>query len=467
MNRTTGRRAGCLALLPILCLLSVLSGTAAGETRAIYGALTPAPETLRACTLPEMTPGKVLLETDCRYTDPVVISSDNILLDCRGGTITGMHRRGITIRPGLKNITIRDCRLDDTGGILIEGQTPSDDAAARDEARANSSQGVVLDHLTITKSYMTGVFVDHYVVGATIRNSIVADGHHVGIYLEHGSQKNVVSGNLIRNNGLFTNKGIRRIGPTRREGLSVDGSAYNLIENNIFDSNAFGGIFHYKNCWEFHTTNPESRPRLQGSDGNVIRGNVFRNMDIGIWVASRQARDLVMWDCGDKSPYDSPVSLAPMMGDRPWGQSDTFLGYHFNPELIAGFVDKNALAPRWPFPMELHLYEDFAEDNTYQDNCFENLVTGIRIEDDGNTVRDNLFVGDFEYLYLGSPFRAKMLNRPIEGTVIEGNKNASPSSRSFLQNSFLADDEHKDTVIVQPDAGSSVPAPDTCKTGQI
>ncbi len=325
MNRTTGRRAGCLAL-PILCLLSVLSGTAAGETQAIYGALTPAPETLRACTLPEMTPGKVLLETDCRYTEPVVISADNILLDCRGGTITGMHRRGITIRPGLKNITIRDCRLDDTGGILIEGQTPSDDAAARDEARANSSQGVVLDHLTITKSYMTGVFVDHYVVGATIRNSIVADGHHVGIYLEHGSQRNVVSGNLIRNNGLFTNKGIRRIGPTRREGLSVDGSAYNLIENNIFDSNAFGGIFHYKNCWEFHTTNPESRPRLQGSDGNVIRGNVFRNMDIGIWVASRQARDLVMWDCGDKSPYGSPVSLAPMMGDRPWGQSDTFLG---------------------------------------------------------------------------------------------------------------------------------------------
>ena len=75
-------------------------------------------------------------------------------------------------------------------------------------------------------------------------------------------------------------------------------------------------------------------------------------------------------------------------------------------------------------------------------------------------------MGDFEYLYLGSPFRANMLNRPIEGTVIEGNKNASPSSRSFLQNSFLAADEHKDTVIVQPDAGSSVPAPDTCKTGQ-
>ena len=109
-----------------------------------------------------------------------------------------------------------------------------------------------------------------------------------------------------------------------------------------------------------------------------LKRHVFRNMDIGIWVASRQARDLVMWDCGDKSPYDSPVSLAPMMGDRPWGQSDTFLGYHFNPELIAGFVDKNALAPRWPFPMELHLYEDFAEDNTYQDNCFENLVTGIK-----------------------------------------------------------------------------------------
>ncbi len=466
MNKTMSGNAGRL-VLPVLSLLFALSVQAVAETPKTYGALTPAPEHLRDCVLPDMAPGKVLLETDCRYTDPIVISTGNVILDCRGGTITGMHRRGITIRPGLENVTIRDCRLEDTGGILIEGQTPTDDAPARDEARATSSQGVVLDHLTITRSYMTGIFVDHYVVGATIRNSIVADGHHVGIYLEHGSQKNVVSGNLIRNNGLFTNKGIRRIGPTRREGLSVDGSAYNLIENNIFDSNAFGGIFHYKNCWEFHTTNPESRPRLQGSDGNVIRGNVFRNMDIGIWVASRQARDLVMWDCGDKSPYDNPVSLAPMMGERPWGKSDNFLGYHFNPELIAGFVDKNALAPRWPFPMGLNLYEDFAEDNTYEGNCFENLVTGIRIEDDGNTVRDNLFLGDFEYLYLGSPFRAKMLNRPIERTVIEGNENVSPSGRSFLQNSFLADGEHKETVINQPDAGSTERKPNVCKTGVI
>lgn len=465
MNKTKGRRAGRLVLL-ILCLLSPVSVRAAAETPETYGALTPAPEALKDCALPAVTSGKVLLETDCRYTNPIVISTGNVILDCRGGTISGMHRRGITIRPGLKNVTIRDCRLDDTGGILIEGQTPTDDAAARDEARANSSQGVVLDHLTITQSYMTGVFVDHYVVGATIRNSIVADGHHVGIYLEHGSQKNVVSGNLIRNNGLFTNKGIRRIGPTRREGLSVDGSAYNLIENNIFDSNAFGGIFHYKNCWEFHTTNPESRPRLQGSDGNVIRGNVFRNMDIGIWVASRQARDLVMWDCGDKSPYDKPVSLNLMMGKRPWGQSDNFLGYRFNPELIAGLVDKNALAPRWPFPTELHLYEDFAEDNTYEGNCFENLLTGIRIEDDGNEVRNNLFLGDFEYLYLGSPFRARMLNRPIKGTVIEGNRSVSPSGRIFLQNSFLADGEYTDTVIDQPDPASAGPKPDVCETGR-
>ncbi len=428
-----------------------ISTFAEGGSAASYGVVTGAPSVLRDCSLPDIEPGQILLETDCRYTHSITIEDSNVTLDCRGATITGMHRRGIIIRPGLKNVVIRDCRLHDTGGILIEGQTPEDDAAARDAARAASSQGVVLDHLTITRSYMTGVFVDHYVVGATIRNSIVADGHHVGIYLEHGSQKNTVSSNLIRNNGLFTNKGIRRIGPTRREGLSVDGSAYNLIENNVFDGNAFGGIFHYKNCWEFHTTNPESRPRLQGSNGNVIRGNTFRNMDIGIWVASRQARDLVMWDCGDKSPYDNPVSLEPMMGDRPWGVSDAFLGYNFNPELIAGFVDKRALAPRWPFPMALYLYEDFAKDNTYEGNCFERLQTGIRVEDDGNVVAGNLFIGDFEYLYLGSPFRARYLKRPVSGTVIENNRSISPAGRSFLENSFLADGEHADTVIDQPD----------------
>ncbi|WP_298959243.1 right-handed parallel beta-helix repeat-containing protein [uncultured Roseibium sp.] len=457
-----------LRLSACVVLLLCLSGHAQADDQVetTFGALTGAPPELRDCELPEIGPGTVFLENGCRYRRSITIEQSDVVLDCRGATITGMHRRGIVIRPGLRNVTIRDCRLHDTGGILIEGQTPEDDAPARDAARAASSSGVVLEHLTITESYMTGVFVDHYVVGATIRNSIVADGHHVGIYLEHGSQKNTVSGNLIRNNGLFTNQGIRRIGPTRREGLSVDGSAFNLIENNVFDSNAFGGIFHYKNCWEFHTTNPESRPRLQGSDGNIIRGNIFKNMDIGIWVASRQARDLVMWDCGDESPYENPVSLELMMGDRSWGKSDEFLGYRFNPELIAGFVDKRALSPRWPFPMKLRLFEDFAKDNLYQGNCFENLQTGIRIEDDGNVVEDNFFVGDFEYLYLGSPFRAKYLNRPVVGTVIENNRNYSPSGRDFIQNSFLAKGEHNQTVILQPkpsEAGAG--AETSCPSG--
>lgn len=431
-----------------------------------YGALTEAPQDLRNCELPEITQGTIRLESGCRYTRSITIATSDVVLDCQGATITGMHRRGIVIRPGLKNVSVRDCRLHDTGGILIEGQTPEDDLPSREAARAGSSEGVVLEHLTITSSYMTGIFVDHYVVGAVIRNSIVADGHHVGIYLEHGSRKNTVSGNLIRNNGLFTNFGIRRVGPTRREGLSVDGSAFNLIENNVFDGNAFGGIFHYKNCWEFHTTNPESRPRLQGSDGNVIRGNVFRNMDIGIWVASRQSRDLVMWDCGDKSPYENPVSLEMMMGEREWGLSDEFQGYHFNPELIAGFVDKRALSPRWPFPTKLHLYEDFAKDNVYEDNCFEWLETGIRIEDDGNAVIGNRFIGDFEYLYLGSPFRTKFLERPIKDTVIANNRAYSPSGRSFLENSFLAEGEHTGTVIEQQNAGSpDISQGATCAVG--
>lgn len=440
-------RRGSLFRTAGYLLVAIAAAATAAGAAAEPGALTPAPDEQRACELPEIVAGTIELETDCRYTSPLVISHSNVLLDCRGATISGMTRRGITIRPGLKNVTIRDCRLHDTGGILIEGQTPTDDAAARDKARASSSQGVVLDHLTITASYMTGVFVDHYVVGATIRNSIVEDGHHVGVYLEHGSQKNIVSGNLIRNNGLFTNRGIRRIGPTRREGLSVDGSAYNLIEHNVFEDNAFGGIFHYKNCWEFHTTNPESRPRLQGSDGNVIRRNTFRNMDIGIWVASRQARDLVTWDCGDKSPYENPVPLALMMSERPWGVSDAFLGYHFNPELIAGLVDDRAPEPRWPFPMALYLFEDFAKDNRYENNCFEGLKTGIRIEDDGNAVLNNLFIGDFEYLYLGSPFRARYLDRPIKDTVIEGNLVVSPTGKGFLENSFIAEGEHIGTSL--------------------
>lgn len=180
--------------LAFVALLLCLSGPALSEVKggARFGALTGIPTELRDCELPEIGTGTVFLNNGCRYRRSITIEQSDVVLDCRGATITGMHRRGIVIRPGLRNVTIRDCRLHDTGGILIEGQTPEDDAPARDAARAASSSGVVLEHLTITESYMTGVFVDHYVVGATIRNSIVADGHHVGIYLEHGSQKHRV-----------------------------------------------------------------------------------------------------------------------------------------------------------------------------------------------------------------------------------------------------------------------------------
>ena len=134
-------RIACRGLVLAAAALATVAPAGAGGVLPA-GALTPAPAVLKDCDLPDILPGKTLLETGCRYTRPIEIDRDNVILDCRGATIEGMHKRGVTIRPGLKNITVRDCRLHDTGGILIEGQTPEDDAPARDAARAASSTGV-------------------------------------------------------------------------------------------------------------------------------------------------------------------------------------------------------------------------------------------------------------------------------------------------------------------------------------
>jgi len=83
--------------------------------------------------------------------------------------------------------------------------------------------------------------------------------------------------------------------------------------------------------------------RWQHSDYNVIRNNTFVNEPVGIWLASRQNRDLSGFDCGDK-PRDSS-------------------GKYFN---------------------------DYADNNVVEGNKFEKIKNNIQNEGDDNIIKSHM-----------------------------------------------------------------------------
>jgi hypothetical protein len=154
---------------------------------------------------------------------------------------------------------------------------------------------------------------------------------------------------------------------------------------------------------------------MHASD-NTIASNSFLNERVGVWVASRQARDLAGFDCGDPLAYESS-----------------------------------------PGPLGRRYYRDYAERATVTANRFENVRDGIRIEDDEAVVTDNSFVGTAsQNILIGSYIRGIKLGVGVRGTRVTGNvfSNGVPYP---VQNIYSA----TDGVFVNnlKDGG---PAPATC-----
>lgn len=279
--------------LPVLLPL-ILSGCA-GAVPSMHS---------HECELPEVR-GNTSLSPHCVYKEAVIITSSNTTLDCHGAVLEGDNERpfGIMINSRgkpLSDVTVRNCKVRHftRSGIRIT----SDIAASKlspnhEENYRRTPTRITLENVEVTGSGRVGIYFDDYVTHSTLSHSIVRDSYMSGIYLEHSSRNNKIVNNQIISNGHES------FGKGKREGLAVDSSAYNLIEGNRFESNGAGGVFLYKNCGE-HFSTGKSVIRWQHSDHNVIRNNTFVNEPVGIWLASRQNRDLSGFDCGDK-PRDS------------------------------------------------------------------------------------------------------------------------------------------------------------------
>lgn len=322
------------------------------------------------CKLPAKNAlsGQIELDGSCTYTQTVRLSQSNTNLNCNGATLEGGGTLPIGIIIGgtkkkIENVTVENCQIKNfknRGISITSGLRIKDFSADRDENYKLAPSHIVIDRVAVLNSGRVGVYFDSYVTDSTLKNSTVKGSGKPGVYLEQATQRLSILNNTIQGNG--------RDG--RREGLAVDSSAHNVIDGNRFIGNAGGGVLIYKNCGENYQSG-NSAIRWQSSDFNFIKNNTFIDEPVGVWIASRQSKDLSKWGCGDAA------------------------------------VD----------PAGKH-YMDHANNNVVDSNEFCNTKTAVRIEGDNNQVMRNR-IGSGSPQSVLEPY--KNTNKP-DGRKTQGNR---------------------------------------------
>lgn len=234
----------------------------------------------------------------------------------------------------------------------------------------------------LVNSHLHGIFLNRYVSYLSVQHSQILGSGNSGIYLGADTEHALISHSVIEGNGFSsydTDTRIRtprRTEVSRREGIAVDASSNNRIANNTFRDNGDGGVYLYKNCWEY-VEDPYTAPHRYGSNANEIDGNNFSAEETAVWVAERADRDLADFTCGD--------SLLVQENSRKY-------------------------------------YRDIAQNNLINNNTFSYNKTGVRIQDDGTLLTNNTFIdtksGPDIWVY--SRIRQKA-GDPVKNTTIRSN----------------------------------------------
>ncbi|WP_188032949.1 right-handed parallel beta-helix repeat-containing protein [Psychrobacter sp. ANT_WB68] len=308
-------------------------------------------------------------------------------LDCQGAALSMMVQdqskaSAITIKPktdsAIEDIAVANCHVDGYGHALHIRQysNPNQryvrgfiEPAAN---RALAPRNIRVINVSSRNSINSGMFVGDHVHGVTFDKVSIQNAGTVGLYLEFGSRDNVIK------NSVFVGNGFRTFKPNR-EAIAVDSSSNNLIENNQFIHNGAGGVLLYRNCFEHadDATLGNHFKRTESSRNNIIRNNIFQDEPVGIWVASRQSRNLKGFECG---------------------------AYLVKQTLLASY----------------HL--DSAKDNQIIGNRFKQVEQGIIVEDDGTLISGNQFAADVNQpISIGSEIREESAAGAIKNTLITDN----------------------------------------------
>ncbi|WP_141239769.1 right-handed parallel beta-helix repeat-containing protein [Candidatus Dactylopiibacterium carminicum] len=273
----------------------------------------------------------------------------------------------------LAGVTVRNCsfRRFARHGVLIHWGLANDRKLARyperEERWRRAPQDILLENLRVEQNAVMGIVIDDYVQRVTMARVSVIDNPGWGLYWDHDSRGHLLIHSEVCRNGHGSAFG--------KPGLSIDASSDNRVIDTAFEDNGRSAIELYRNCWEFAATNPRSVPREEGANRNQILGNRFIDEKVGVWIASRQSQDVSRMQCG-----------------RP--------AYH-----------------------EGRYVEDEARDNVVARNRFERLRgRGIVVEDDANSVIGNRFEHGEGAISVGTPIRARVLHRPVVGTLLRDNQ---------------------------------------------
>lgn len=316
------------------------------------------------------------LQRDCVVKPNVtfVIDRSNVDFDCNYSRMAGSKATAIEVKSdnGIRDISVRRCRIDGYNHALrirqatVAYERYSAGDTNPDELRQRAPSNIRIENFRSINTNYSGVFIDDHVAHVTLDDLIVTKSGTTGIYLEFGTQYITIENSRFQLNG--------------REAIAIDSSSYNTIKNNRFESNRSGSIFLYRNCWEGKSDLVKKNnyfPRTQGSNLNNIIGNEFVNEKVGVWVASRQSRDLASLDC---------VSY-----------------------LMASNNGK-----------KYHL--DLANRNRILGNNFVDVETGINVEDDDARIFGNSFSSSVALpIIVGTKWRSNIYNSPITGHSIAFN----------------------------------------------
>jgi hypothetical protein len=181
------------------------------------------------------------------------------------------------------------------------------------------------------QAQLTGGIGFYFAPGVThseiLDSQLTGSSVSTAIYLDAESADNRIANNRIE------------VETTKREQIAIDGSAYNQIMGNQFNSLRNGGIYLYRNCGEGGNT------RHQTPSHNLIANNVFQR---------------------DPKVADEPaIWLAARNGNRPYCDQDRGVPYG------SGISDL-----------------DYATDNIIENNTFINKQP-IRVDAQPNIIRGN------------------------------------------------------------------------------
>lgn len=362
------------------------------------------------------------------YTGQVLIDHSNVVFDCNHALIKGDGNPsaplgvGITIQgptnKQLKNITIKNCMVtgfQDYGATVYNsfnngvGIKPTFSQATIDQINqttitntgcaANSNpdrlyvrdcvRSVSPENILIDNSYFYsnghGINIKQYVSGVVVKNSTM-NNNVIGMHISYSSAKTYVLDSIFQGNGYRTDG-------TYREAIAMDSTQQNYIAGNSFGNNYGTGIRMYKNCGENQGNTREDHTSYNTIINNdFYLTNSFTSNDTdtdwnqyfkAISVADRQSRAASQWDCSD--------------------------GYYY----VNGSVQ---------------VARDYSKYNSIKTNTFRNFRMPIRIQDNSNTLENNVFLNSngitvMPKVSIGSIFRSDTsINDPVVGNVVSGNQ---------------------------------------------